>query len=220
MADENIMNTESEVIAETAETEVAEVAVAENEIAETIVVTHEHVEHDTTRAHNCDTGEEVVQHVTVETISRTPVEIAEDEAKTEDDTEDEDKDDTEEEVVAESEVASEENKEAPEEDKKECAEETPDWAVLIAELQNAIAELRNELSELRNIPENAAAVIAEEILSENTENETVVAESITGDAEDAVLMNPFMASISAPKKYSLLDKEEKSARKYSLLDRA
>lgn len=233
MADENIMNAETEVVeqevvAETeapetqvAEAEVAEVTTAETEIAETVVITQNHVEHDTVRAYNCDTGEEAVQHVTVETTVRTPVQIAEEENNEDDNKE----------VVAESEVVAENDADDDEkenqkdadddDDKKACAEVNPDWATIIAELKSTLDDLRKEIAELRRIPENAAAVIAEEILSTENESETVVAESIIGDTEqEEPLMNPFMASISAPKKYSLLDKEEKPARKYSLLDRA
>jgi len=229
MADENMVNAESEQSVETVaevineETEiVAETEVAEVETAETVFVTQEHTEIDNVRAYNCDTGEEVNQRVIVETTTRTPVQIAEEEAEHEDEEHDEDRDD--EEVVAEAEVVAEcESKEdEPEEDpdNKETAEVRLDWAVLIAEIRESIESLRKELAEIRNIPENAAAVIAEEVLSEENESETVVAESITGDTQEEPLMNPFMASISAPKKYSLLDKEEKPAHKYSLLDRA
>lgn len=221
MADENMMNAESEVIAEeaeqipavVAETEVAETEVEETEVAETIYVTQRHTEVDSVDAYNSETGEEIRQRVEVETVTYTPVQIAEDEADHEEDTEHDDDDD---EVIAESEVVAECNSENNEdnepEDNKEVAEQETNWATLIAELRDDIAKLRIELAEIRAIPEDAAAVIAEEILSENNEPETVVAETA---AEP--LMNPFMASISAPKKYSLLDKEEKPARKYSLL---
>lgn len=221
MADENMMNAESEVIAEeveqipavVAETEVAETEVAETEVAETIYVTQRHTEVDSVDAYNSETGEEIRQRVEVETVTHTPVQIAEDEAEHEEDTEHDNDDD---EVIAESEVVAECNSENNEdnepEDNKEVAEQETNWATLIAELREDIAKLRTELAEIRAIPEDAAAVIAEEILSENNEPETVVAETA---AEP--LMNPFMASISAPKKYSLLDKEEKPARKYSLL---
>ena len=235
MADENIVNAESEVIeqetevvataenneeatvAEIAETEVAEVVTAETEVAETIVVTHNHYEVDSSRAFNCDTGEEVEQRVSIETTTRTPIQIAEEDAENEEDEEDD------EEVVAESEVAecnTDEDEKEDDEDEKECAEVQPDWATVIAELKSTLDELRKEIAELKTIPENAASVIAEEILSEENESEAVLAESITGDTESVPLMNPFMASISAPKKYSLLDSTEKPAHKYSLLDRA
>ena len=223
MADENMVNAESEVIAEeventeavvaeteVAETEVAETEVAETEVAETIYVTQRHTEVDYANAYNSETGEEVSERVEIETVHRTAVEIAEED----NDQEDEQEDNTEcaeAEVVAECESENEEDNE-PEDDNKEVAEQEPNWATLIAELRNDIAQLRNELAEIRSIPEDAAAVIAEEILSENNEPETVIAETA---AEP--LMNPFMASISAPKKYSLLDKEEKPARQYTLL---
>lgn len=229
MADENMVNAESEQSVETVaevineDTEVvAETEVAEVETAETVYVTQEHTEIDNVRAYNCDTGEEVEQRVVVDTTIRTPVQIAEEEAEHEDEEHDEARED--EEVVAEAEVVaeceSEEDEPEEDSDNKETAEVRTDWAVLIAEIRDSIESLRKELAEIRNIPENAAAVIAEEVLSEENESETVVAESIVGDTQEEPLMNPFMASISAPKKYSLLDKEEKPAHKYSLLDRA
>ena len=213
MADENMVNAESEVIAEEVEnTEavVAETEVAETEVAETIYVTQCHTEVDCVNAYNSETGEEVHERVEIETVHRTAVEIAEED----NDQEDEHEDNTEcaeAEVVAECESDNEEDDE-PEDDNKEVAEQETNWATLIAELRDDIAQLRKELAEIRAIPEDAAAVIAEEILSENNEPETVIAETA---AEP--LMNPFMASISAPKKYSLLDKEEKPARKYTLV---
>ena len=229
MADENMVNAESEQSVETVaevineDTEVvAETEVAEVETAETVYVTKEHTEIDNVRAYNCDTGEEVEQRVVVDTTIRTPVQIAEEEAEHEDEERDEGRED--EEVVAETEVVaeceSEEDEPEEDSDNKETAEVRTDWAVLIAEIRDSIESLRKELADIRNIPENAAAVIAEEVLSEENESETVVAESIVGDTQEEPLMNPFMASISAPKKYSLLDKEEKPAHKYSLLDRA
>ena len=229
MADENMVNAESEQSVETVaevineDTEVvAETEVAEVETAETVYVTQEHTEIDNVRAYNCDTGEEVEQRVVVDTTIRTPVQIAEEEAEHEDEERDEGRED--EEVVAETEVVaeceSEEDEPEEDSDNKETAEVRTDWAVLIAEIRDSIESLRKELADIRNIPENAAAVIAEEVLSEENESETVVAESIVGDTQEEPLMNPFMASISAPKKYSLLDKEEKPAHKYSLLDRA
>ena len=222
MADENVMNAESEVIAEeaaqheavVAETEVAETEVAETEVAETIHVTQRHTEVDCVNAYNSETGEEVYQRVEVETVTNTPMQIAEENAECEDEQERECAENNE--VVAESEIAAEcesdEDEDNEPEDNKEVAEQETDWATIIAELRADIAQLRNALAEIRFIPEDAAAVIAEEILSENNEPETVIAETA---AEP--LMNPFMASISAPKKYSLLDKEERPARKYTLV---
>lgn len=236
MADEKIVNAESEAI-ETAEVndiviseEAADEAqiVVETETAETVYVTQEHTEIDNIRAYHSDTGEEVEQRVVIETTTRTPVQIAEEDAKEDEKDQDDDKDDDDE-VIAEAEIVAETNSENIEDEEnpeeKEIAEaakpaDTPDWAKLIAELCDTVNALRKEVAELKAIPEDAAAVIAEEILSEEKEPETVIAENITGVVEDIPLMNPFMASISAPKKYSLLDKEEKTARKYTLLDRA
>ena len=219
MADENMVNVESEVIAEeaenteavVAETEVAETEtteIAEAELAEKIYVTQTHCEQDSVYACNEETGVEVIQHTSVETTRRQVVELAEED--NEEDKHEEETECAEADVVAECESDNEDNE--PEDDDKEVAEQNPNWATLIAELRDDIAQLRKELAEIRAIPEDAAAVIAEEILSENNEPETVIAETAA-----APLMNPFMASISAPKKYSLLDKEEKTARRYTLV---
>lgn len=224
MADENIVKAESEVIEENSEV-LAEEAIAENqdaaivaetEVAETVIVTQEHYENDTVRAYNCDTGEEVAQHVSVETIVRTPVQIAEDEAEHQEENDEDDED----EVIAESEEIAECDPE-DDDDKKECAEVHTELTTLIAELKDSIAELRKEIAELKNTSEESAEIIAEETSSTEKESETVIAESITGDVEKhEPVVNPFMASISVPQKYSLLDKEEKTVRKYSLLESA
>ena len=238
MADENKLNAESEVVAEQvteetvavqaeeAEVATAETQVAEAEIAETVFVTHNHTEIDNVRAYNCDTGEESEQRVVVETTTRTPVHLAEDEARNEeDDQEDDENQEDDKEVVAETEIASEpENNDADEEDEddqKECAETNAEaWTTLIAELRESIEALRQEIAEIKTIPASAPAVIVEEVLAEEQEPETVIAETVTADNDAGEIVNPFMASISAPKKYSLLDVEEKSTNKYALLERA
>lgn len=207
-----------------AEATIAELE-ASAEIAETVYVTQSHTEIDNTRAYNRDTGEEVEQRVVVETTVHTPVELAEDEAQNTDD-EDEDPDDDDKEVASAEEsvnasACTEDDDEPEEEDeKKEVAEAKSEWLTLIAELRDTINELRKEIAEIRTIPETAAEAVVASVLESEVENDTVIAESVTGDVEEDAPVNPFMASISAPKKYSLLDKEEKSTNKYALLERA
>lgn len=70
---------------------------------------------------------------------------------------------------------------------------------VIAELQKAIASLQEEIRELR----------AERIVAETKKSEEAAAE-----------INPFVAEISAPKKYSLLESEKTSSNAYSLLEKA
>ena len=75
-----------------------------------------------------------------------------------------------------------------------------DYAQVIAELQAALNDLRNELADIRN--------------------ERIVAEAKKAD-EAANAINPFIAEISAPKKYSLLESErDSSVKSYSLLEKA
>lgn len=69
----------------------------------------------------------------------------------------------------------------------------------IAELQKAIASLQEEIRELR-----AERVVAETNALNNS----------------AAEINPFVAEISAPVKYSLLESEKPSNRAYSLLEKA
>lgn len=84
-----------------------------------------------------------------------------------------------------------------------AADETPavvpDYVKVISELQASVDALRNELAELR-----AQRVVAE----------------VKDDSAAAI--NPFVAEISAPKKYSLLesDKPSTSGNAYSLLEKA
>lgn len=102
-----------------------------------------------------------------------------------------------EQAVAEQEVAAEQ--EVVAEQEIAVAEETADdTSSIIADLQASIAALRKELNELR----------AEHIAAEEKADRS--AESI----------NPFVAEISAPKKYTLLDSERSSSNNYSLLEKA
>lgn len=205
----------------TAETEPVEVA-EDVQTAETIFVTQDHMEIDQVRAYNCDTGEEVEQRVTVETTTRTPVQIAEEDSQEE---EKEDKEEEEENIVkAEEEIVAEKEEEQAEEEektekeseeKKEMAEAHSDLEKVIAELCNAVESLRTEISELKN-----ASIEKTALAEQESQENIVVAEASAEPTEDNSVINPFMASMSAPKKYSLLDKPNVGMRKYSLLDRA
>lgn len=75
----------------------------------------------------------------------------------------------------------------------------PDYAQVISELQASMDALRKELAELR----------AQHVVAETQE-------------DPAAAINPFVAEISAPKKYSLLesDKPSTSTHAYSLLEKA
>lgn len=97
--------------------------------------------------------------------------------------------------IAEVEVAAEEvSNDAVAEAAKES---TPDYAQVIAELRDAMEALRNELKEIRQ--------------------ERFAAEAKANAGE---MLNPFVAEISAPKKYSLLESEKTSSTGYSLLEKA
>lgn len=86
-----------------------------------------------------------------------------------------------------------ETAEAKEEEKEEPEKET-------ASLHEAIEELRKELAEMKASVEDVRKLFAE-----HTEK---IAESV----------NPFMAEINQPKKYSLLEEDTKDWQHYSLLD--
>lgn len=221
VSDENVVaqNDENKSNDETQNETQNETQLAETENAEVLTVTREHVEIDEVRAFNCDTGEEIQQKVVVETITCTPVTLAEeDHEEDEERKEKHEDDDDENSIVASEENAScEENEDKDEE--KEMASVQPDWAKLIAELQENIACLRKEIAELK-LQEIVACetVVAQ---AQEAAEEEVVAERVTADAqEENIAFNPFMASISAPKKYALLEKEEKPVNKYALLERA
>lgn len=114
--------------------------------------------------------------------------------------------------VAEADVAAEEQDAQAAEQAEQIAEqpvdvaapaivpETPDFAKLIAEMQEAMNELRSELNELR----------AERVVAEAHVDET------------AHTINPFVAEITAPKRYSLLESDapSRNSHAYSLLEKA
>lgn len=221
MADENKMNTESEAKEMAESTQAVETAneATGTQTAETIYVTQEHTEIDEVHAYNCNTDESVNQRVVVETRTCTPVQIAEDEKDEEDSGEEKENED--EDVSDEKKVAEEESDEEDEneDDEASCGKqvaENGNWAVLIAEMRDSIDALRKEIAQMRTSPEAPTAVIAE---TQEEDKETTLIAQRDKD-EGATTVNPFMASITAPKKYALLDREEKPARKYSLLDRA
>ena len=101
-------------------------------------------------------------------------------------------------------TVAEEEKEDPEPKEEEeetaaCKKEKENAE--IASLQEAIAELRKELAEAKTSVEDIRKLFAEQ--------EKKISESV----------NPFMAELSQPKKYSLLDEEQHtSAQHFSLLD--
>lgn len=81
----------------------------------------------------------------------------------------------------------------------EASAQNDTYSSVIAELQKAIASLQEEIREMR----------AERIVAETKKSEGTAAE-----------INPFVAEISAPKKYSLLESEKASSNAYSLLEKA
>lgn len=90
---------------------------------------------------------------------------------------------------------------AAEEAKEEQAECKDEDEKKKASVEEAIAELRKELSELRTGIEDVRKLFAEQ------------------EKKNFESVNPFMAELSQPKKYSLLDEEEHtSTQHYSLLD--
>ena len=97
--------------------------------------------------------------------------------------------------------------------KRKSTAENEDVSKLIAEIRDSIDALRKEIASMNkcNTSENTNAVSAS---IHAGDRDVVIAENVMSEI---VPVNPFMASISATKKYSLLDKEEKQARKYSLL---
>jgi hypothetical protein len=219
---EDLMACESVLeVAEVAETIEAQESteVAEVETAETIYVTQNHTEIDNFRAYNSDTGEEVEQRVVVETTTHTPVRLAEEENQEEDN----------EEVVVEA-ACNTDNEEdedncetaANDDERTECAEQNSDVYVLIAELRTSIEEMRTEIAELRaanTALEQASTEVVAEV--EDTESSEVIAETVVSVVDDnEILVSPFMAEITAPKKYALLDRETKTTNKYSLLEKA
>lgn len=99
-------------------------------------------------------------------------------------------------VVAETEEqSSEETSEVIAEKEEQESSSTSDYSQIIAELQSAVQALKNELDELRTM-------------------------SKVDDSANAI--NPFVAEISAPTKYSLLESEKHvySNNAYSLLEKA
>lgn len=218
MADENIVNAENEQDKDDVkQIETAKTQTAESEIAQTIHVTQTHMEHDCTRACDYDTGEEVIKQVTVETVVRTPVELAEDADNDKDDERQCAADDDEKKKCAKN--CDEDDKNDGEE--KQFAQAQEVFTTLVGELKSTIRELREEIAGIKAIAERTSAVTEEQTQDADGAEETIIAGSVTGDTEqEEPAMNPFMASISTPAKYSLLAGETKTKRRYSLLDRA
>lgn len=161
-----------------------------------VYVTEEHTETSTVCAYDSETGADVCQQVTVTTRSSTVEDgniIAENN----------DNENIAEVVVADGETPEEET---PEEDTSDPAEgavtEDDDnqkkTAELIAELVEEIKTLKNEISEMKETQQQ-----------------------IIASKQERVSVNPFIAEINTPNKYSLLDKAEPAkSSSYSLLDKA
>ena len=82
-----------------------------------------------------------------------------------------------------------------------------------------MAELKSIKEELASMREktNVVASAQEAASAEKSEATAVIAEN---QQDAGKIANPFMASMTVPKKYSLLEKEEKKKASYSLLERA
>jgi len=208
------LNAEEEKVEEVSEEETDETAAckkkekAEEETA--AVVTREyHEERHTNVAYDTETGKEVSQTVTIETMSNdvqegTLVEtvdgvhvaenvIADDEPgdpPAEDETDDEsgDDDDSGDDSSEEEEVQEEIDQDSYD-SKKKTAEQ------MIAELAEIIESLKAEIAELKE------------------QKQTAEAKAVVGE------INPFMDTLTTEGKYSLLQKETKTT-SYSLLERA
>lgn len=189
-----------EIAEETVAEEVsAEEVTAEEEVtADRVIVETHRVESETQEAYNCDTGENVRQTVTIETHTMQPVEtsMVEEPVNAEAvETAEEEPSGSDNEETAECSTDDEDKKEKAEEKSEETAEvkdyvTAETYTAAIAAMQAQIDALKAELDEMRK------PVSFEETV------------------------NPFMAEISAPKKYTLLDPAEKSEKHYSLLERA
>lgn len=224
--DENMQDTNEildneateEIVAEVEKTEetieeVAEVTdeqVENIETAEHVIVEESHITIDETHAYNTDTGESYHECVETRTCVSTPMEteapaaLAEAEEVAECGTED--KEET-------AECGTDKEKETaecgtPEEEKKEETAEAEAANEVAASINYAevIAELQAEVSKLKTA------------VAELSKADTVCAEVINPGMNT---INPFMAEISSPKKYSLLERETKTkSTERSLLERA
>lgn len=206
---ENQIAEEATVVEETASnnepTENSEQVTASEETASTMFVTTEHTETDSVSVYDIETD----AHTTVKNIqivtTHEAVEVAEEtieetaackDDKKENAAEDEEPEATEEEEEQQEETAQIET--SSEEVNNNINSEIEALKTLISELQNQIAELRS---------------------SHETEE---VHEDIISEVKETAHVNPFMAEMTAPVRYSLLEKEEKPSfkNKYSLLERA
>jgi hypothetical protein len=193
-----------EIQAEEVKAEEVKAEEAQEEVtADRIVVETHRIESETQEAYNCDTGENVRQTVTIETHTSSPVESAQTAVaeSADDDKSDDDKPEDEDDECEETASCGDDKKRKEEKAEDNHVEETAEaapayvtaetYTAAIAAMQAQIDALKEELAELRK-----PASSEEEIV------------------------NPFMAEISAPKKYTLLDSEEKSDKHFTLLDRA
>ena len=162
---------------------------AEEETAE-VYVTHVTEQRETVRTYDDSTGVETSQTVVVENYAHGPANDSPAPAMAETDCDPEDDDKDKEQIDAESEHV-------PETDQTD----------VIAELKNSIQMLASELATLKETLSHH-----EEVAEQQAEPATVTAEA----EKTWSLINPFVADIGAPRKYSLLDKDEHTT-SYTLL---
>ena len=190
-----------EVVAqeEPEETQVnAEEAQAETETAE-VYVTHESTQEEYVSTYDTDTDVSTSQCITVRTVERGPAEATPTPAPIAENTEEEKhEDEAQEKVDAES-------------------EHVPDnsQANLIAELCASVKALAAELATIKESLAHHEEVTAE---AEQPQEAEASAEEVVAEVEDKkwTLLNPFVSEMSVPKKYTLLEKDERKTN-YTLI---
>lgn len=105
-----------------------------------------------------------------------------------------------------------ENNENQPDEKKTASVDAGFFESIMAELKS----IKEELASMRE-KTNVVASAQEAASAEKSEATAVIAEN---QQDAGKIANPFMASMTVPKKYSLLEKEEKKKASYSLLERA
>lgn len=215
MTDVNEVVINEEVIAEAVEEEQKEEAheevTAEQEnVDASVYVTEVHRVTDTVSAYDTCSNESVEITQTTEIVTHTSEDgddhkIVVDEAAnvavaetTEQDPEKDPEENPEQEEKPEADP-----EEEPENEDASCKKEKKNAEEEIAELRKAIENLTTIVAELR---EQKAQVNAEQ-------------EQVEVSNEETETINPFMGSLAAPKKYSLLEKADETT-KYTLLDKA
>lgn len=165
--------------------------------AQRVIVEHRETEHKEDSIYDSDSGAMTVVETNTNTMTRTPVEIAETEPKGGD------SEDDPEEIPEEHQEDDSQN--AACEKKKKCAEQGPSATEMLAEIQSQMKNLFAEIEKLK------------------AEKDTDKAESFVAEAkpEAEQKINPFMAEIATnSSKYTLLEKDEHHFDAYTLLDRA